>query len=46
MHFDLDYFFAQCEEREVPELEVRRAGVRVSSLSQTLKKQKQLTEFA
>jgi len=30
---------------EVPELEVRRAGVRVSSLSQTLKKQKQLTEF-
>jgi len=31
---------------EVPELEVRRAGVRVASLSQTLKKQKQLTEFA
>jgi len=31
---------------EVPELEVRRAGVRVSSLSQTLKKQRQLTEFA
>ena len=30
---------------EVPELEVRRTGVRVSSLSQTLKKQKQLTEF-
>lgn len=32
--------------KEVPELEVRRAGVRVASLSQTLKKQKQLTEFA
>ena len=31
---------------EIPELEVRRAGVRVASLSQTLKKQKQLTEFA
>jgi len=30
---------------EVPELEVRRVGVRVASLSQTLKKQKQLTEF-
>jgi DNA polymerase IV (DinB-like DNA polymerase) len=31
---------------EVPELEVRRAGVRVASLSQALKKQRQLTEFA
>jgi nucleotidyltransferase/DNA polymerase involved in DNA repair len=30
---------------EVTELEVRRAGVRVASLSQPLKKQKQLTEF-
>lgn len=31
---------------EVPELEVRRAGVRVSSLSQTREKQRQLTDFA
>jgi len=31
---------------EISELEVRRAGVRVASLSKKLKKQKQLTEFA